>query len=519
VSRGGRSAEVGEETGDGPLILAIDLGTTDAKSGLFTLDGHLLGLARAGYPTNRRRHGVAEQDPQSWWTAVASTTRQLVAGVGSSTPPRAPEIVAICCVGQGPTLVPADAAGRATGPAITWLDTRAAVEIEALVAMTGLFSWELGILPAALHLERNDPAALGGARWYLNAWEAIACRMTGVAVETRLVGQLRANPADVAGSGIRTDRLPPVVATGDQLGGLLAGPAAELGLTAGTPVVAGMVDAYASFFGAGLLEPGDAVDTGGTSGGFAVYTDLALRIPGSFCAPAPVPGLWVLGGAMNATGKALDWLGGAVIDGTHSVEELLAEAALVPPGSAGLVFLPYLAGERSPIWDPDARGAFVGLTLGHTRGHLARAVVEAAALALRQVISPIAAAGAAIRELRVSGGPAQSLAWNQLKADVTGLVVAVPRVPETALLGAAITAATGIGAHPDFATATRRMVAIERRLAPDPATRAIYDEVYAVYVELYPALASAFHRLAAIEESSAADPPRPRPRPRPGPAP
>ena len=132
----------------------------------------------------------------------------------------------------------------------------------------------------------------------------------------------------------------------------------------------------------------------------------------------------------------------------------------------------------------------MGLTLGHTRGHLARAVVEAAALALRQVISPIAAAGASIRELRVSGGPAQSLAWNQLKADVTGLVVAVPRVPETALLGAAITAATGIGAHPDLATATRRMVAIERRLAPDPAARAIYDEVYAVYVDLYPALAS-----------------------------
>jgi xylulokinase len=490
----------------GSLILAIDLGTTDAKGGLFTLDGRLVRLARSGYPTIRSGHGVAEQDPEAWWTAIARTTRELVAGVQPIEGSRASEIVAICCVGQGPTFVPADAAGLAVGPAVTWLDTRAAREVAELSALTDRFSWELGVLPAALHLERHDPAAVNRARWYLNAWEAIACRMTGVAAETRLFGQLRADPPDVAGSGIRIERLPPVLASGEQLGGLLPGPAADLDLTAGTPVVAGMVDAYASFFGAGLLESGDAVDTGGTSGGFAVYTDQALDVPGSFCAPAPIPGLWVLGGAMNATGKALDWFGGAIIDGTLGVETLLAEAARIPPGSAGLVFLPYLAGERSPIWDPEARGAFVGLTLGHSRGHLARAVVEAAALALRQVISPIVAAGASIRELRVSGGPAQSLAWNQLKADVTGLVVAVPRVPETALLGAAITAASGIGAYPDLAAATRRMVAIERRLAPDPAAQAIYDQVYAVYVDLYPALAPAFHRLAALEEVNPGSP-------------
>ena len=133
------------------------------------------------------------------------------------------------------------------------------------------------------------------------------------------------------------------MAAGDRLGGLLAGPAADLGLTAGTPVVAGMVDAYASFFGAGLLEPGDAVDTGGTSGGFAVYTDRALRIPGSFCAPAPVPGLWVLGGAMNATGKALDWFGGAVIDGTPQ-RRGAARGSRAHPARLGRARLPALSG-------------------------------------------------------------------------------------------------------------------------------------------------------------------------------
>jgi len=488
-----------------PLVLAIDLGTSEVKTGLFTLDGRLVGLERAGYPTLRSGQGVAEQDPHAWWAAMVQTTLRLAPGER--------RIAAICCSGQGPTLVPTNAAGSPTGRAVTWLDTRAAAEVSELAALTGRFSWELGVLPAALHLERTAPAALGDVRWYLNAWEAVACRMTGVAAETRLPGQLRADPGDVAQSGIRVDRLPPVIEAGRPLGELLPAPARELGLAAGTPVVAGMVDAYASFFGAGLLDAGDAVDTGGTSGGFAVYADRALAIPGSFCAPAPIAGLWVLGGAMNATGKALDWLAGIVGQGVGravgqraehgvgpslSVEALLAEAAAVPPGAAGLLFLPYLAGERSPIWDPDARGAFVGLTVSHTRGHLVRAVVEAAALALRHVIDPIVAAGAPVRELRVSGGPAQSPAWNQLKADVTGLVVAVPRVAETAVLGAAIAAAGGIAAYPDLIAATRAMVSIDRRLAPDPANRATYDESFAAYVALYPALAEAFHQLAAF---------------------
>ena len=484
-----------------PLILAIDLGTTEAKTGLFTFDGRLVGLAREGYETVRRGHAIAEQDPQAWWAAIVATVHRVVAGSLAPGEPTA-EIAAICCVGQGPTLVPTDAHGLATGPAVTWLDGRAGDEVSELAAMTGRFSWELGVLPAALHLERTDPAALGAVRWYLNAWEAIACRMTGVAAETRLSGQLRADPADVAGSGIRVDRLPPVVPAGTHLGGLLAGPAGELGLRFGTPVVAGLVDAYASFFGAGLLEPGDAVDTGGTSGGFAVYVDRALDVPGSFCAPAPFPRTWVMGGAMNATGKALEWFAGLAQTGAR-VELLLAEAASVPAGSGGLVFLPYLAGERSPIWDPEARGAFVGLTVGHTRAHLARSVVEAAALALRHVISPIVAAGATVNELRVSGGQAQNQAWNQLKANVTGLPVAVPRVAETAVLGAAILASVGIGAYPDLATATRRMVAIETRLTPDPAARAIYDDVFEVYAGLYPALAPSFHRLAELAEPAA----------------
>src|SRR5581483_6992937 len=176
----------------------------------------------------------------------------------------------------------------------------------------------------------------------------------------------------------------------------------------------------------------DAVDTGGASGGFGVYADRPLELPGTFSAPAPIEGRWVLGGAMASTGAALTWLRDALLGGHWTLDELDAEAAALAPGADGLIFLPYLAGERAPIFDERARGAFVGLTLGHGRGHLVRAVLEAAAYAIRHVAEPILAAGIPVTELRLAGGPARSDLWARIKADVTGFPVAIPRVGETA---------------------------------------------------------------------------------------
>jgi xylulokinase len=182
--------------------------------------------------------------------------------------------------------------------------------------------------------------------------------------------------------------------------------------------------------------------------------------------------------------------------GTESgTEDLINQAASIAPGSDGLLFLPYLAGERSPIWDPLARGAFVGLTLSHQRPHLVRAILEAAAFALRHVATPIVAAGLRIDEVRVSGGTARSDIWNQIKADVLGVPVAVPEVPETAVLGAAIIAAQGIGWHAETLDAIRSMVRIHRRLEPNLANRAVYDTLFAAYVDLWPAISPIVHRL------------------------
>ncbi len=471
-------------------VLALDLGTTEIKAGLVTLDGRLLGLARAGCPIDLSRGpGWAEQDPGAWWSAVVSAVRALRA-------PDLGEIVAIGVDGHGPTLVAVDQRGEATRPAITWLDTRATAEAAELAAATGIRGWALGGLPAALWVERHEPAVAAATRWYLTTWEWLAVRLAGVAVAPLVPHQLVPDPAVVGTAGVPRHKLPPPGATGTIVGELTATAADALGLRSGVPVVGGTVDAFASYHGAGLREPGDAFDPGGSAGGFGVYWDRPVEVPGAFVTPAPLAGLYSVGAAMAATGRALDWYRDSIVGGGVTTELLLDDVAATPPGADGLVFLPYLAGERSPLWEPSARGVFAGLTLGHGRAHLARAIVEASALAIRHVAGPMLAAGVQVTEMRACGGPARSDIWNAIKADITGFTVAVPAVLETAVMGSAILGAVGIGAHRDVETAIEAMTGIDHRIEPRAELAPIYDRLFEAYVALYPATAPILRPLA-----------------------
>ncbi len=471
-------------------ILAIDLGSTNLKVGLIDArDGALLALERMP---------VAVDRPTDWWDAVATLTPAVLrAGRLASE-----DVRAIGVDGHGPTCVPAAADGTPVARAIPWSDARTTPETAELVERTGLGAWALSILPAALWLVRHEPDVVVHARWYLNTWEWLALRLTGHARRTRSAGQVLAPPEAAAAAGIDPSTIPPIVDAGTVVGGLREDVATGLGLLAGTPVVAGLNDAFAACLGVGLLEPGDAYDAGGSAGGFAVYTDRPVAVPGAFGGAAPVPDRWFVGGAMSATGRGLDWLADVT---AVSTDALLAEAATVPSGALGLVFLPYLAGERSPVWDPAARGAFVGLTLAHRGAHLARAVLEASAFALRHVAEPIRASGIAVRELRVAGRPASSDLWNRIKADVTGVTVAVPAVRESALLGSAILAAVGIGRHASLDAAIRAMVAIDHRLEPDNAAMAVFDRLFGVYRDLSSGLLDISHRLDALTSDRGRD--------------
>lgn len=463
-------------------FLGIDIGSSELRAGLVTEDGRLLGLERATHEMQvDPARGWAEQDPEAWWAGLVKVVAALRARGDV-------EIAGIAVDGHGPTMVAVDALGQPIRPAITWLDQRAAAEQAELAAGTGLQGWSLGVLPAALWLERNEPESAAGVAYYLNTWEAMTLRLTGIA-RTSLVGdQAWPSRAVVESLGIPGSRIADSVAAGSVVGPLSIDAGRALGLSAGIPVIAGVVDAFASFHGGRMLAPGDAIDVGGSAGGFGVYSDRSVVAAGSFSTAAPLDGLYSVGGAMAATGKALDWLRTAVLSGNVGVDDLIREAADVPAGADGLIFLPYLAGERSPIWDPEARGAFVGLTLQHGRAHLARAVLEASALAIRHVATPILAAGVHVNAMRVAGGPARSPVWNQIKADVTGFPVEVPRIVETAVAGSAILAAVGVGAHPDTRAGIRAMTAIESRLDPDPERAATYDRTYAAYTLVHPAL-------------------------------
>jgi xylulokinase len=476
------SAADGAVAGREAAVLAIDLGTTEVKAGLVSLDGRLLGLARCGYATDADpATGRAEQDPEAWWGAIGLAVRELVrAAVG--------DVVAIGIDGHGPTLVAVDDGGHATHPAITWQDTRASAEQAELAAATGLQGWSLAGLPAALWLERTAPAAAAATCWYLATWDFIAMRLTGQAATSLAPGQPFPDGEALTRAGVPGDKVPPSIDAGSVIGSLRGEVAATLGLRAGIPVVAGIVDAWASYHGAGMIRSGDALDPGGSAGGFGVYWDRPLVVPGSFSTIAPLPGLFSIGGAMAATGRAVDWFRVEVLRGAATTATLIEEAGAIPPGADGIVFLPYLAGERSPLWDPTARGAFAGLALGHGRAHLTRAILEASAFAIRHVAESIVAAGVEVGTMRVCGGPARSETWNQIKADVTGFAVDVPSVLETAVAGSAILAATGVGAWPDLPAAIRGMTRSSRRLDPNPANRARYDATYDAYRRLHPAI-------------------------------
>jgi xylulokinase len=451
-------------------VIGLDIGTTEAKAICLSLDGRLIGLGRSGYRTDTAADGRAEQDPADWWSALAAAVRELdLSGV---------EVVAICGATQGPTLVAVDDQGMPVRPAVTWQDRRP--------GDTGF-----GLLPRMAWLAREDPVAAMRAVWLLPAWDALGLWLTGEAASSLQAHEAPLSAEALELAGVAPTQVPAHRPVGSRLGSLRPMVGAALGLHPGTPVISGVNDGAASMLGAGLLAAGDAVDTGGASGGLAIYADRAVTVPGLYCAPAPLPGRWAVGGAMASLGASVDWLRSAVLGEHWSIEELFGDAARVAPGADGLLFLPYLAGERAPVFDETARGAFAGLTLAHGRAHLVRAVLEGAAYAMRHVAEPLAAAGAPVTSLRLAGRSTPEDLWGRIKADVLGVPVIVPAVGETAVVGAAILAAAGVGAVPELAAAVATMTGTARRLEPDPATREVYDAGFARYRALHPALKAA----------------------------
>jgi xylulokinase len=459
-------------------VLGIDAGTGSLKAGLFTVDGHLLALARVGYPVLSPEPEAREQNPRDWWTALTTTCRQVL-----SEAPRDTRVVSIAIGGQAPTMVATDAQLEPTHAAITWLDPRTAAEAERLYARLGQPVPVWGSWPAqCAWFMHSRTEASRRTRWLFGCPDYLTSRLIGT--PTAL---LQVTDAELAAAELDRTYFPPVWTPGTVVGELSSASARELHLPMGTPVVGGHVDGLLGVLGSGVQQVGDACISSGTSGTFSVVCDPPLGYP--------MFGVHVAGTATNTSGAALDWFVSNIDQRDLSYAELLAGAEFISPGADGLLFLPHLAGERGSTADAHARGAWIGLSLGHNRCHLLRAVLEGVAFGFRSMQNWLEQTGARVGDVRCVGGQARSDTWNQIKADVLNRPLLVPEALEAAVAGAAVLAALGIGAYPELWEAARRMVHIRRRFDPDPARATLYAELFQIYDALYPALRDTNWRL------------------------
>ena len=502
------------------LLVGLDIGTTSVKAGVFDGRGRQLAADGREYRLAHPDPDRAEIDAQTWWTSAAAAVRASLANSGAD--PSA--VAAIAVSSQGETVVAVDRGGRPLGPAIVWLDNRATVEARALAGRfdeaqiydrTGVPAvnptWTAAKL---LWWRTHEPDLFREAARFLLAEDFVLHRLTGRFVTdgsvacTTLLLDIRGGgwwPPMLKAVGIDEARLPEIASPGDVVGALTAGAAAELGLPAGIPIVAGGMDQGAGAVGVGNAVPG--VISESTGGALTVQASVDHH-GGDPSRQTPVylhsaPGRYLYCPVCPTGGMALTWfrdrLGetevAAAARSGRSAYDLLTElAATAPPGCDGLTMLPHLAGAFSPEYVPGARGVLAGLTLAHGRAHMVRAVLESVAFMLRRNLELLATAGAPAAEIRSHGGGARSPLWNQVKADVCGVPVVTLEGEDAAVRGDAMLAGVAVGVFPDLAAAGAAMIHPQARYEPDPANRAVYDEAYDQYVRLFDALRPLFER-------------------------
>ncbi|WP_432972982.1 FGGY-family carbohydrate kinase [Dactylosporangium sp. CA-233914] len=475
----------------------VDIGTSSSKAVVVDGAGTVLRSAVREHSVDRPRPGHVEMDGELWWYETRSLIEELTGGV---------EIAGVGVSGMGPCTLLTGADGVPLRPAVLYgVDTRATEQIAALTTRLGgpdailarcgsvLSSQAVG--PKLAWLAEHEPEMFARARRLFMPASWLAYRLTGSYVldfhsasqctplfDTHALDWHRPWAEPIA-PGLE---LPPLVWPGD-----VAGHTRERigGIPAGTPVVAGTIDAWTEAVSVGAQRPGDLMLMYGTTMFLIATVDRPVATPAMWGTVGALPGTRSLAGGMATSGAVTAWL--RELTGAE-YPALLAEAEASGAGARGLLMLPYLAGERTPIMDPDARGIVAGLTLSHTRGDLYRAALEATALGVRHNVEALRAAGAPIRRVVAVGGGTRGGLWTRIVSDVTGLPQVVPRVTIGAAYGAAFLAAAAHGPA-DIDAWNPAAETVE----PDPAARAGYDELYALYRDLYPATRTIAHTLAA----------------------
>jgi xylulokinase len=441
-----------------------------------------------------------EQNPAEW---LQSTCQAIKGALAQIEPSR---VQSLSVAGQHPTMVCTDARGDPVRPAILWADWRAEAEWKELSARLG-YETKFTILPRLLWLKRHEPERYQQTQWVFQSFDYLSLKFTGHPVFTGgILPPLTLQ--DLVKSDLDPGKIPSrICRIGDFFGFLTPECARETGLPNATPVLAGTHDAYAAFIGTAMFGKGVACNTVGTTDGVCVVWDQPFNNAAGqlYCVPHVIDGYWLFGGAMSSGAIMLDWFVRRFYDGVpHAFEAATREADSVPAGANGLIALPYLLGERSPHFDPQARGVFFGVSEKHTRAHFARAVMESVAFAVRDVSECLEQAGAEIKEVRLSGGPAHNQVWAQIKADVLGKPVFVPEVADSGLLGSAIVARWGLLKFGTLSEAVEAMVKFHAALEPRPELHALYTRWFEIYRSLYVHLKGDFAKLAGLHRDAEA---------------
>ena len=494
-----------------PYLLGIDIGTSACKVAAFDREGNVIAAANGDYPVYYPKEGWAEQNPEEWWTAVCGAIRRVLEK--GKIPPE--QICGIGIDGQSWSAIAIDQDGKVLTNTPIWMDTRAQsicdrlnkeIGADQIFEVSGNSLHPSYTTAKIIWYKENLPEIYGKIYKVLQSNSYIAYKLTGSISQDVSQGyglhcfRMREGTWDeemCRKLGIPIEFLPDIVNCDTVVGTVTAKAAQESGLCEGIPVVAGGLDAACGTLGAGVIHPGETQEQGGQAGGMSICMDSYKADPRLILGYHVVPGQWLLQGGTTGGGGVMRWFEKEFGDferaeekttGISSLQQLNEIAEKVAPGCDGVVFLPYMAGERSPIWNPDAKGVFYGLDFVKTKGHMVRGCMEGVALSLKHNLETAKEAGAEVEVLRAMGGSANSLLWTQIKADVTGKTIIVPSSDTATTLGAAILAGVGTGFYKDYEEAVALTVKETRRHEPDENNKEIYDHTYNVYLKLYDCL-------------------------------
>lgn len=494
-------------------LLGIDIGTSACKAAIFHRDGRVAATASGDYPVYYPREGWAEQNPQEWWNAVCNAIKRMLNKSGIAPE----EIAGVGIDGQSWSAIAIDKNGEVLINTPIWMDTRSQeicdrlngeIGGDAIFQVAGNSLQPSYTTAKILWYKENQPEVYRNIYKILQSNSFIAYRLTGAITQDMSQGyglhcfDMRKGCWDEAMCerlGIPMGFLPEIVTCDTVVGTVTEEASAQCGLAVGTPVVAGGLDAACGTLGAGVIHSGETQEQGGQAGGMSICIDTYKADPRLILGYHVVPGQWLLQGGTTGGGGVMRWFEQEFADyerslveekGVSSLIQLNEIAEQVDPGCDGLVFLPYMAGERSPIWNPYAKGVFYGLDFSKTKGHMVRACMEGVALSLRHNLEIAEEAGAKAQVLRAMGGSANSLLWTQIKADITGKPIVVPSSDTATTLGAAILAGVGVGFYKDYEEAVSLTVKEIRSHMPNPENKQIYDKTYGIYLKLYENLKS-----------------------------